>query len=461
MTGARSVRAWAAWAAALGALAAPVGVAAAAEPAREAAEAREAEAEPGAAEVAPAPGSAADGYGYTPPAETLLEALKLSGYVDVGFAVAQGDGTSFAPGDDRLPADYGVDTFATAVNARGEVASAAAGGLYGNGFRPRSLGIGGRPSFLLNTMSADARFAPASLPFMVFVRLQVMPRFDPGGDATRVDLQQAFGKLTPFASEELTISVGKFDSVFGIEYLENEANLRVGVTPSLIARYTTGQGLGVKGFYRLQLPALWSALSLNAAATVGGTRVEALMNPHVSLTGAPVGSARLGYELNLQRLQVKLGVSGLYGPRNDQKDVAVTQRAIGADVRVTAFGLSVSAELIRLIDQEGTRPGKWTPLGEYLFASGFEVTGFYATLAWTLPLTTGWLDGITVYGRYDHRRARFFGFRWVEVNRVTAGGRIELFQHVALKAEYLVNGELVGAPEVANNVFTASAVFSW
>ena len=39
------------------------------------------------------------------------------------------------------------------------------------------------------------------------------------------------------------------------------------VTPSLIARYTTGHSLGLKAFYRLQLPALWSAISLNAAAT--------------------------------------------------------------------------------------------------------------------------------------------------------------------------------------------------
>ena len=34
---------------------------------------------------------------------------------------------------------------------------------------------------------------------------------------------------------------------------ENEANLRTGITPSLIARYTTGQSLGAKAFYRMQL----------------------------------------------------------------------------------------------------------------------------------------------------------------------------------------------------------------
>ena len=43
--------------------------------------------------------------------------------------------------------------------------------------------------------------------------------------------------------------------MFGIEYLDNQANIRTGITPSLIARYTTGQSLGAKAFYRIQIPA--------------------------------------------------------------------------------------------------------------------------------------------------------------------------------------------------------------
>ena len=239
--------------------------------------------------------------GFTPSEAVAHETLRLTGYVDVGFAVAEGNGSSFAPFDIRLPADYGVDAFATAVNSRGDVASTDSRGLFTNGFLPRSVGIGNRPSFLLNTASVDLRFSPASIPLFVFARLQLMPRFLHTGDATRVDLQQAFGRLSPFTSHEFAVSLGKFDSVFGIEYLENEANLRTGITPSLIARYTTGQSVGLKAFYRLQFPELWSALSLNAAATTSGARVEALSTPHQSLTGVPVGSARLGYELNLRQ----------------------------------------------------------------------------------------------------------------------------------------------------------------
>ena len=399
--------------------------------------------------------------GYSPPEAVVHETLRLTGYVDVGFAAAQGDGTSFPPADTRSPADYGVDAFAPAVNSRGDVASTDPGGRFTNGFLPRSVGIGGRPSFLLNTASADLRFTPAAAPLLVFVRFQVMPRFESKGDTTRVDLQQAFGRLTPFSSQEFAISVGKFDSVFGIEYQENEANLRTGITPSLIARYTTGQSLGLKAFYRLQLAPLWSALSLNLAATASGTRIEALVNPNVSLTGVPVGSGRLGYELNLQRVQVKLGVSGLYGPRNDQRAASVRQLALGADLRLSLFGVSLTAELVRLIDEQGITAGKFTGLGPAELASGFQVTGFYLTAAWVLPFEGERFEHATIYGRYDHRRAQFHGFSRVEVDRFTAGVRLDFFQHLAVKAEVLVNREVAGAPDVANDVFTSSVVFSW
>src|SRR5205085_11460166 len=133
----------------------------------------------------------------------------------------------------------------------------------------------------------------------LFGRLQFLPRYGGAGNETRVLVEQAFARIVPFTALELAFSIGKFDSVFGIEYLENEANLRTNVTPSLIARYTTGQSLGLKAFYRFQIPKAWSAVSINFAATNGGTLVETLSPPDLSLSGRPIGSARLGYELNL------------------------------------------------------------------------------------------------------------------------------------------------------------------
>jgi hypothetical protein len=409
----------------------------------------------------PAGESLNDSAGYTPPAEGqgAPSPLSINGYVDVGFARAQGDGTSFAPGDMRLPADYGVDPFAPAVNTRGDVASTDSGGRFVNGFLPRSAGIGGRPSFLLNTLDVDLKYVAPGAPLMVFSRVQFLPRFTGDGDDTRVLVEQAFGRLVPFESQELALSVGKFDSVFGIEYLDNQANIRTGVTPSLIARYTTGQSIGAKLFYRIQIAPLWSAVSLNVAATNSGTFVEALQPPDASLTGAPVGSGRLGYELNTAPVQIKLGVSAMYGSRNDQPDRDAHQRALGADARLALFGLYLNAEYVR-VDEDAGGP-KTTSAGSFPLSSAFWARAGYLQAAYALAIDAGPLRKLTIYGRYDRRHAWFDGFTPVTVDRITGGLRIDLWEAVILKGEYLVNRELAGAPSVANNVLTSSLVYSW
>ncbi len=401
-----------------------------------------------------------DSMGYTPESESPLEALRLHGYIDVGFAKAQGNGSSFRAGDTRLPADYGVDSFAPAINSRGEVASLDAGGRFVNGFLPYSMEIGSRASFFVNTVSADVQYTPPGTPLLFFVRTQLLPRFS-NGSRTRVVVEQAFGRLTPFSSQELALSVGKFDSVFGIEYLENQANLRIGITPSLIARYTTGQSIGAKAFYRLQIPPWMSAISANAAVTNSGAWVESLQTPDVSLTGVPNFTGRLGYELNQLRFQVKIGASALYGPRNDQRSSAVHQRAFGADARFTIGWLSLSGEYITLHEDAGVAPGKLTGTGQYPLASGFDVHGFYNQVAVAVPTGAGSLQTATVYVRYDRRHAEFKGFGPILTSRVTTGARLDLWSALALKAEYLFNRENAGAPTVPNDVFTSSVVYTW
>ena len=75
--------------------------------------------------------------GYTPAADAQPP-LRILGYVDLGWARAQGNGTSFARGDTRVPADYGVDAFAPAVNSRGEVASSGTPARCGSSVSPRA-----------------------------------------------------------------------------------------------------------------------------------------------------------------------------------------------------------------------------------------------------------------------------------------------------------------------------------
>jgi hypothetical protein len=407
----------------------------------------------------------------TPPASS--PPLVITGYVDVGFAKAQGNGTSYPPGFVApvagAPVDYFVDTFAPAVNSRGEAASIDPGGQPVGGFFPRSAGIGGRPSFLLNTASVDLRYTAPEIPILVFTRVQVMPRLygpeppPPGffdGENARLMLEQAFGRVTPFKSAELAISVGKFDSVFGIEYLENQANFRIGVTPSLIARYTTGQSVGAKVFYRVQVIPLFSAFSLNVAATNNGTFVEALQGPSRSLNGVPVASARLGYELNLERVSVKLGASASYGPRNDQTEGSGQKQTLyGFDVRVVAPTLTIAGEYVHVDEDEASGP-KLTGAGVFPAVLEFYAKGFYVQAAEELPLQIAPFR-ITVYGRYDWRTAEFEPVSNIKVDRITGGVNVGIGEALQVKAEYLANRELEGAPAVANNVFTSSVVWTW
>jgi hypothetical protein len=397
-----------------------------------------------------------DGYTPLPGAQP---ALRLQGYIDIGFARAQGDGTSYFPGDQRLPADYGVDTFAPAINSRGEVASTDSGGRFTNGFLPRSAGIGGRASFLLNTIDIDLHYQVPAAPLLFFARLQLLPRFSSSGDATRVVAEQAFARLVPFASQELAVSVGKFDSVVGIEYLENEANLRTGITPSLIARYTTGQSIGAKAFYRVQIPKLWTAISLNVAATNSGSLVESLSPPDASLTGTPVFTGRLGLEVNLPRVELKLGVSAMDGPRNDQSQPGVRQKLIGADARLVFGPVELRAEATRLTQDAGAGD-KVNGLGTQTEVSGFQAQGEYVQLAIGRDFDSA-LKRVTLYGRYGRRHAQFEGYTPITVDRLTAGARLDFWDSFAAKGEYLANRELEGAPSVANDVLTSSFVYSF
>ena len=401
----------------------------------------------------------ADAPGFIPSLEP--PAFSLGGYIDVGFADADGDGTSFHPDDHRLPADYAVDPFMTAVNSRGDVASTASGGHLTNGFLPRSAGLGGKPSFLINTLALDVRRGAPGDALLVFARVQLVPRLDRDGSQTHVFVEQAFGRVQPFDAHELMLFVGKFDSVFGIEYLENQANLRVGVTPSLLARYTTGTSIGAKLLYRLPLEQLASVASLNLAATNSAPFIEVLQAPDVSLTGRPALSARIGYELNLPGLQIKAGGSALRAARNDQGDPDTLVRGYGADLRIHLPALSLTGEYVRVDEDRGIAADKLTGAGMQILPSGFHVRGFWGELDATLPAGSEVFRRTIVYVRGEQRRGWFEGFAQILVRRFTLGVRLDLGDSVALKLETLLNREYEGAPNVDNDVRTASLVWSF
>ena len=104
-----------------------------------------------------------------------------------GFANAQGNGTSFAPGDTRAARRLRRRR----VRARGELARRrrldrlAAAASRTASCRARWASAGGRRSSQ-HASSVDLRYTPRGAPLMVFSRVQLLPRFTGAGDATRV-----------------------------------------------------------------------------------------------------------------------------------------------------------------------------------------------------------------------------------------------------------------------------------
>jgi len=211
-------------------------------------------------------------------------------------------------------------------------------------------------------------------------------------------------------------------------------------------------------------------VSLNVAGTNSGTFVEALQGPSGSLTGRPIATARLGYELNLPRVSLKLGGSAEYGPRNDQSvTTSATQTLLGADLRLVVPTLTIAAEYVHIEEEDGSEAGftmipKLAGTGPYPQISEFYAHGFWVQAAEELPLPLDRVPlRVTIYARYERRHAQFPDYlgALIIVDRTTAGINVGLGESLQLKAEYLINRELEGAPQVPNNVFTSSAVWTW
>ena len=168
----------------------------------------------------------------------------------------------------------------------------------------------------------------------------------------------------------------------------------------------------------------------------------------------------MGYELNLPWVEIKLGASGLQGPRNDQRDPQSLQRMWGFDARIYVAGLALNGEYVHVDEDSGSVP-KLTGDGLFPLTTEFHARGFYAQATYGFPITRRVFRRLYVYARVEQRHAWFEGFRPVTVQRGTGGLRLDLWDEVALKGEMLVNREVEGAPQVANNVLTSSLVYTW
>ena len=124
------------------------------------------------------------------------------------------------------------------------------------------------------------------------------------------------------------------------------------------------------------------------------------------------------------------------------------QQIVGGDLRIAVAGIYLNAEYVRVDEDEG-HDQKITSLGVFPLVSAFHERGYYVQLAYGLAIDAGPLHKITAYARYERRHAWFEGFTPLLVDRITGGLRVDLWEAVIVKGEILVNRELAGAPDGA------------
>lgn len=387
--------------------------------------------------------------------ERHVAPLSISGYVDLGFFVPIGnDGVGWVRdvANRQLPqhSEYGWtflgDILGSPINSRGEAADLGdAPGVD----RFDSVDSNGAPGFIVNevnlrlgyTLSDDA-IMRASVNFLPRSPTQDFAL----GDLLEVDLAELEYLLTD--DGRTSIFVGKVLPVFGIEYTDRKSDQRFGITPSLIARYTTGPQLGAK--IRSKLFDDWLILAASVTNSTSGVEQfhfyrEIDRNAAKTLNGRLALGIPIGRIEALEGDRLELGVSGQWGAQDFDERSDREVWFVGADLQYQSTNFTLRGEIIT-----GEAPG--TP-DEAVWALDLSPSG-YVELDWQAHARFGML------ARVDWRDA--FVTRGTERAYVTdqlrfTGGLRWLFNpHVLLKAEYFHNRELGDIEQFDNDMFTSS-----
>ena len=388
--------------------------------------------------------------------------LSWNGYVDFGFFIPLGNGGVGWVRDTgpvrQFPqyASYSWtflgDILSTAINTRGEVADLGdATGLL----VPRydSVNSDGAAGFILNEINLRPRFQLSDRAILRasvnFVPRTVSNLDFSTGDFVDADLGELEYLLTP--DGKTSLFVGKTLPVFGIEYKDRKSDQRFGVTPSLIARYTTGSQLGIK--VRSKLLDDW--LILAASVTNNSSTIEMFhFYREIDRNDDKFLNGRVAVSLPVGRLfrnddRLEFGFSGEWGAQDRATDTAGKMWFLGPDLQYLGVNLAIKGQLI-----EGRSPGNPDPMA--------GVWGLHLNLSGYLEVDWQVLAHFGIYARIENRDALVtLGDQRIYVTkerRFTAGLRVVVNPHVVVKGEYLHNDEYGGINEFDNDIATSSLV---
>jgi hypothetical protein len=394
--------------------------------------------------------------------------VNVNGYVDFGFFVPEGNGAGIiadsGPVAQRYYPQYANqygwvflgDLLAPAVNSRGEVADL---GNFPGTDRFDGIDSNGAPGFIVNEVNLTLTAALAQN-MLATASVNFVPRTGYDfrlGDFIDVDLAQL--EWLPLQSGRLSVFAGKFDSVIGIEYRDRKANQRFGITPSLLARYTTGTPLGVKARAKF----FDNERIVAAVAVTNGTSTTEQFHfyDEVDANAGKTVSGRLS--IKPFPFDLEIGGSGLYGAQDRALDSQHPVWFVGADLLAHFGGLDVKAQWL-IGRAKGETDQVYDPAHR---PYGLDLkNGGYLELDWMITPLIG------VMGRGEFRDALVWlgnpaapeGADRLYVTkswRATLGARVVVNEHVVVKAEYLHNGEYGQVPQIPNDVFTSSLLLMY
>lgn len=379
----------------------------------------------------------------------------ITAFVDVGAFAVGGNGSGIR--SDSLHLHYPRyrntvsgqwvfmgDPFSTAINSLGEPADTSSSREAAND----TINSQGRPSLIVNTLGlAINKTLGGGVSLSALAEL--LPR--PGPD--QLDVPLAHIDYRPSDEIDLVISAGKIDSVLGIEYRAQDAPRRLGVTPSLICRYTCGRPLGIEA-------RLVRGRSTTALAVSNGDSFDERFAPDDQLKAnkLPTISGHVQWKLPLGR-GLEVGVSAMVGPQDGQASTSVHQWHYGFDAKLRDLDRwDVVAEAV-----QGRQQGRTSSDPSMLERARCDVArclsykGAYLLVdrrvaPWLIPyLRVDWRDAVLENGAefvYESHTLR-----------ATLGVHLEMSSRIVAKVEYTWNRELE-APPFPHDVLTSSIVVS-
>jgi hypothetical protein len=382
----------------------------------------------------------------------------VGGYIDLGFFVPEGNGSGIIrdQGNVYFPqyaGRYGWvflgDILSTAVNSRGEAADL--GDATGAPPRFDSIHSGGAPGFIANeiNLKLTAGLTPNAI---ATASINFTPRTGSNfslGDVLDVDIAQI--EWMPTQSQKTSLFVGKFDSVIGIEYRDRKSDQRYGITPSLIARYTTGTALGVK--FRSKFGSDDTFVLAGAVTNGSFTQEQFHFYDEIDTNLGKTLSGRASLHPPIP-IDMELGVSGSWGAQDRAPNDGGKMWFWGIDYQLHFKRADLKMQYLR-----GAAPGDPgnQVYGLQLNGGGYAELDAYLFPHFGLIARGEFRDALVWLGDPNSASGAdrlYLTKEW----RATGGFHINFTDRIILKAEYLHNGEYGNIPQIKNDIFTSSLV---